>query len=205
MDKNEIAPITDTGDIPENQSSKDKSLIFQGEEKSDYYYEIYDKSKEVIKIIFASEYRFNVLYNYLDKMQLNKDFKEIIIIFDFNNLAEHLDFIQVEALLKAINKKNKNINANLSLIIKNCNLKDEDYRPKEPVELKLKKLEIQDELYSFSPNIKFLFSKCKADEVVLKKFKFNSKEQLEDFSDFIQIISCNKLTVDDFFIELFIK
>lgn len=205
MDKNEIAPITDTGDIPENQSSKDKSLIFQGEEKSDYYYEIYDKSKEVIKIIFASEYRFNVLYNYLDKMQLNKDFKEIIIIFDFNNLAEHLDFIQVEALLKAINKKNKNINANLSLIIKNCNLKDEDYRPKEPVELKLKKLEIQDELYSFSPNIKFLFSKCKADEVVLKKFKFNSKEQLEDFSDFIQIISCNKLTLDDFFIELIIK
>ena len=71
--------------------------------------------------------------------------------------------------------------------------------------LEFKKLEISDELYSFSPYVKTIFFNFKVEELVLKKFKFNSKSQLNDFCNLIYNTRCKKLTLDDFFIELIIK
>ena len=95
----------------------------------------------------------------------------------------------------------------INSVIQNCLIEDKEYEPLFDGEriVKLNKLEISDELYSFSPNLQTLFSNFKPNKLVLKKFKFNSKAQLKDFSDFIQNSSCNELTLDDFFIELIIK
>ena len=204
MEKPEYKYETDRGNDKNDSTKTNESFIFIKEPKNYNYYEIYDNTNKIIKMIFGSEKGFNVKKSYLDKIQ-NNNFKEIIIIFDFNNLAEKLLFKDLEALLKRVRDTTK---AELSLIIKNCLLNEEEkdndkYEPQE--NFKLKKLEIDDELYSFSPNIYQLFKNFKAKELILKKFKFNSKDQLNDFSSFIESIECNKLTLDDFFIELIIK
>ena len=103
--------------------------------------------------------------------------------------------------------KNNQDKTKLSLIIQNCLIEDKEYEPlfKDINKLELNKLVISDELYSFSPYIKPLFDNVKATDLTLKKFKFNSKAQLSEFSDFIINSGCEKLTLDDFFIELIIK
>jgi len=42
-------------------------------------------------------------------------------------------------------------------------------------------------------------------ELILKKFKFNSKTQLLNFCEFIIKVGCKKLTLEDIFIDLIIK
>ena len=130
-----------------------------------------------------------------------------IFIFDFNNLAEKLDIKKVENIILKFYQiiKDSPDKTNLSLIIQNCLIEDKEYQPIFNEIIHFNKFEISDELYSFSPNINTLFSNVRAYELTLKKFKFNSKSQLLDFSNFIISSSCKKLTLDDFFIELIIK
>ena len=215
MDEIEIPKITDDGENKENfvQNTKGKSEFFENVEvggKDCKYYEIIYEEKRFAKLIFCSENELKQKGDDYYKVIFDpKKYDEIILIFDFNNLAEKLDFIKLEVI---INKFLDHINDNqdktiLSLIIQNCLIEDKDYEPlfKEKNTLYLNKLVISDELYSFSPYIKTLFAHVKAKDLTLKKFKFNSKAQLSEFSDFIINSGCEKLTLDDFFIELIIK
>lgn len=104
-------------------------------------------------------------------------YEEIIIILDFNNLTQKLEINKLEKLIKKfVDKINLEQNKpKLDLIIQNCLLEDRDkYDPLlndeliEDETINLNKFELSDELYSFSPNIKTLFEKFRADEVVLK-------------------------------------
>ena len=192
---------------------KDDSIFFNSQQISGKYYEIIEGKKA--QIIFCD---FDELVKKGDANKTINDnldnFDEITFICDFNNLAETLEIRTLENVInKFIKLKNeKKYNTEFSLIIQNCLLADKEDNQIKPlfsdeadIHLNFKKLEISDELYSFSPYIKTLFFKFRVEELVLKKFKFNSKAQLIDFCNFISITSCKKLTLDDFFIELIIK
>ena len=218
MEENEIPKkMTDDGENNINnvpvQNIKGKSEFFENAEvggKDCKYYEILYEEKRLAKIIFCSEKELKIkgeeYYNVIFKP---RKYDEIILIFDFNNLAEKLDVTKLEEIVYKFLEhiKENQDKTNLSLIIQNCLIEDKDYEPlfKNIDTLKLNKLVISDELYSFSPYIKQLFANVRADELTLKKFKFNSKAQLSEFSDFILSSGCTKLTLDDFFIELIIK
>ena len=216
MEENEIPIMTDNGENIENssvQNIKGKSEFFENAEvggKDCKYYEIIYEEKKLAKLIFCSEKEVKQKEDKFYKVIFKPGkYDEIILIFDFNNLEEKLDLSLME---KIINKFLDHIKSNqdktkLSLIIQNCLIEDKEYEPlfKDINKLELNKLVISDELYSFSPYIKPLFDNVKATDLTLKKFKFNSKAQLSEFSDFIINSGCEKLTLDDFFIELIIK
>ena len=218
MEENEIPIMTNNGENIENssvQNIKGKSEFFEKAEvggKDCKYYEIIYEEKKLAKLIFCSE---NEVKQKEDEAYYSKvifkpgKYDEIILIFDFNNLAEKLDVIKLESIVYKFldHIRDNQDKTNLSLIIQNCLIEDKDYEPlfKNIDTLKLNKLVISDELYSFSPYIKPLFDNVKATDLTLKKFKFNSKAQLSEFSDFIINSGCEKLTLDDFFIELIIK
>ena len=205
---------TDQGESIQPAYKKNESIFFNNEAINGKYYEKINGPKA--QIIFGDRSALSIKED--DSKTINnklKEFKEIIFIFDFNNLAETLELNKLEKIIKKFIEQKKNINncqTEFSLIIQNCLLdekEDEEMRPlfkdlpKE--DLYFKKLEISDELYSFSPYIKTLFFNLKVEELVLRKFKFNSKSQLLDFCNIIYNTSCKKLTLDDFFIELIIK
>ena len=205
---------TDQGESIQPAYNKNESIFFNNEAINGKYYEKINGPKA--QIIFGDRSALSIKED--DSKTINnklKEFKEIIFIFDFNNLAETLELNKLEKIIKKFIEQKKNINnckTEFSLIIQNCLLdekEDEEMRPlfkdlpKE--DLYFKKLEISDELYSFSPYIKTLFFNFKVEELVLRKFKFNSKSQLLDFCNIIYNTSCKKLTLDDFFIELIIK
>ena len=218
MEENEIPIMTDKGENIENssvQNIKGKSEFFEKAEvggKDCKYYEIIYEEKKLAKLIFCSE---NEVKQKEDEAYYSKvifkpgKYDEIILIFDFNNLAEKLDLTRMEKIIYKFldHIKNNQDKTKLSLIIQNCLIEDKEYEPlfKDINKLYLNKLVISDELYSFSPYIKPLFDNVKATDLTLKKFKFNSKTQLSEFSDFIISSGCEKLTLDDFFIELIIK
>ena len=216
MEENEIPIMTDNGENIENssvQNIKGKSEFFENAEvggKDCKYYEIIYEEKKLAKLIFCSEKEVKQKEDKFYKVIFKPGkYDEIILIFDFNNLEEKLDLSLME---KIINKFLDHIKSNqdktkLSLIIQNCLIEDKEYEPlfKDINKLELNKLVISDELYSFSTYIKPLFDNVKAKDLTLKKFKFNSKAQLSEFSDFIINSGCEKLTLDDFFIELIIK
>ena len=218
MEENEIPIMTDKGENIENssvQNIKGKSEFFEKAEvggKDCKYYEIIYEEKKLAKLIFCSE---NEVKQKEDEAYYSKvifkpgKYDEIILIFDFNNLAEKLDLTRMEKIIYKFldHIKSNQDKTKLSLIIQNCLIEDKEYEPlfKDINKLELNKLVISDELYSFSPYIKPLFDNVKATDLTLKKFKFNSKAQLSEFSDFIINSGCEKLTLDDFFIELIIK
>ena len=216
MEENEIPIMTDNGENIENssvQNIKGKSEFFENAEvggKDCKYYEIIYEEKKLAKLIFCSEKEVKQKEDKFYKVIFKPGkYDEIILIFDFNNLEEKLDLSLMEKIIyKFLNHiKNNQDKTKLSLIIQNCLIEDKEYEPlfKDINKLYLNKLVISDELYSFSPYIKPLFDNVKATDLTLKKFKFNSKAQLSEFSDFIINSGCEKLTLDDFFIELIIK
>ena len=193
--------------------NSNSSEVFENERigGNNSYYEIISKDKKRLKLIFTSDEEINRKVNSATT-KINggiSELEEIIFIFDFNKLSVTLDLNKLESLLKLFLDffKTQQNTPNISIIIQNCLIEDKEYEPlfKDEMIVKLNKLEISDELYSFSPYLKTLFSNFKTNELVLKKFKFSSKAQLKDFSEFILKSSCNKLTLDDFFIELIIK
>ena len=216
MEENEIPIMTDNGENIENssvQNIKGKSEFFENAEvggKDCKYYEIIYEEKKLAKLIFCSEKEVKQKEDKFYKVIFKPGkYDEIILIFDFNNLAEKLDLTRMEKIIYKFldHIKNNQDKTKLSLIIQNCLIEDKEYEPlfKDINKLELNKLVISDELYSFSPYIKPLFDNVKATDLTLKKFKFNSKAQLSEFSDFIINSGCEKLTLDDFFIELIIK
>ena len=216
MEENEIPIMTDNGENIENssvQNIKGKSEFFENAEvggKDCKYYEIIYEEKKLAKLIFCSEKEVKQKEDKFYKVIFKPGkYDEIILIFDFNNLEEKLDLSLMEKIIYKFldHIKSNQDKTKLSLIIQNCLIEDKEYEPlfKDINKLELNKLVISDELYSFSPYIKPLFDNVKATDLTLKKFKFNSKAQLSEFSDFIINSGCEKLTLDDFFIELIIK
>ena len=212
MDYREISKNVYRGDRTFVQNKKDKSQFFINEDlggKEIKYFEIHNEVKKQAKLIFTSEGEMNrKTSDYDGEVKFEpRYYDEIIFIFDFNNLAEKLDIKKVENIILKFYQiiKDSPDKTNLSLIIQNCLIEDKEYQPIFNEIIHFNKFEISDELYSFSPNINTLFSNVRAYELTLKKFKFNSKSQLLDFSNFIISSSCKKLTLDDFFIELIIK
>ena len=150
----------------------------------------------------------------------------LYLVFDFENLSKRLDdertgayffrniiyynkYINMNSENKYVqnNSDNKEDNTHLNIVIKNCVFNNNNTKNFFFVdeEFKLNKLIISDELYSMSPYIDVLFEKFKPKIFVLKKFKINSKLQLENFVHFIIKTGCEELVLDDIFIELIIK
>ena len=189
-----------------------KSIIFKDNDYFKDYYEILSQDGKKVKVVFRNQEILNSLNTKFKNKELNIEkfeiFDEIILIFDFQNLSIDLDTQilknVIEIFLQNINDKDK---TKLSLIIKNTYINPEkDLTPISYQEkLILNKLEINDELYSFSTNLNLLFPNIQVHELVLKKFKYQSKQQLLNFCEFIHKSGCKILTLDDTFIELIIK
>ena len=161
-----------------------------------------------------------------DQKDLQKNIEKgkdnLTFVFDFENLSKKLDegninndnnFKEIIYKNRFINKEdNKNENKiitednlNLNIVIKNCLVSNRNNLYYEDKNLKLNKLIISDELYSMSPYIDILFQKFKPKSLTLKKFKINSKLQLNNFLKFIINTGCEELNLDDIFVELIIK
>ena len=184
--------------------------IFEGEKCSEKYIKIFSKDDECVKLIILSQ----AILTDISELKINKfnliTFQEITLIIDFPHLAEKLKIKTLYILLGNLNKNIGNKEkTKLSLIIKNCYIDGKDKNDLASSlndEIILNKLEIDDELYSISSiNLNSLFPKLKVDELILKRFKFNSKTQLENFYKFIIRVQCTKLTLDDIFVELIIR
>ena len=193
-----------------NQKEQNESIIFKGGHVGTYYIEIANEEQN-LKIVFRTNEELNSK-TAKDMCNINEDnledFKEITLIFDFQSLSQNLNIDNLSQLIKnlwnPIERLNKEkTDLKLSLIIRNCLI--EEIKPIDIENFKLNKLEISDELYSISNNLDTLFPDLEVNELILKKFKFNSKLQLSNFCKFITRIDCKKLMLDDIFIELIIK
>ena len=203
---------------PENEFSEKKSeqiktnyklsLIFKNIQTSTEYLEIYNKEKNQIMVIFLNPSEINSKNSDFSEIIHDKinQIQEIIIIFDFQRLSLELE---TDELFKIIKKFYESIDyePNISLIIKNSYINPEkELKPiLFPNRLKLNKLEIHDEIYSLSTRLGKLLPDIEVNELILKKFKFNSKNQLSNFLKFILRVGCKKLTLEDIFVELIIK
>ena len=131
----------------------------------------------------------------------------LTLVFDLENLTKELDknIENSYTFEEIINNNTKNIdNEHLNIVIKNSLVGKSNslYAEKDLI---LNELHISDELYSMSPNINTLFEKFKPKKLVLKKFKINSKNQLNTFLEFIFNTGCEELELEDIFVELIIK
>ena len=197
--------------VQNNQKKQnEKSKIFKEGNVGTNYIEI-DNDEQNLKIVFRMNEELNSKtaknMNEINEKNL-EEYKEITLIFDFQSLSQNLNIDNLSQLIKnlwdpieRLNKETTNIK--LSLIIRNCLI--EEIKPIDIDNLKLNKLEISDELYSISNNLDILFPDLEVNELVLKKFKFNSKLQLSNFCKFITRVDCKKLLLDDIFVELIIK
>ena len=219
MNEPELTPIGDDDDYKnKKKESKDNiqydiknSVIFENTECNSEYIEVLNNESKELKIIFRNpgELETNNSPKHPMNSQKLNSFQEVTIIFDFQRLSLELS---TEELKKLIEKFQTNISSQetkLSLIIRNTfiNPYKEIFPLDIPLELILNKLEIWDELHGLSTNLNLdkIFTKVKANELILKKFKFNSKAQLSTFCQFIQRVECKKLTLEDINIELIIK
>ena len=218
MNEPELTPIDDDDYKNKKIKSKDNikydiknSRIFENTECNSEYIEVLNNDNKEIKIIFRTQEALEINNSPTHTINSEKldSFQEVTIIFDFQILSIELS---TEELKKLIEKFQTNISSQetkLSLIIRNTFIDpDKEIFPLDmPLELILNKLEIWDELYGLSTNLNLdkIFTKVKANELVLKKFKFNSKAQLSTFCQFIQRVECKKLTLEDINIELIIK
>ena len=158
-------------------------------DKKDKSYYILSNNKTTFIIIRDLEFK-------LSDINLG-DYKDITLVFDFENLDRKLEPKEV---VNFIDNNNKPTN----IIIKNCYVENIS-KFFENVNLELDLLYISDELYSMSPNLQILFDNVKAKKLILKKIKINSKLQLNNFMEFISKIGCEELYLEDIFIELLIK
>ena len=126
-----------------------------------------------------------------------KDYKNLTLVFDFENLTKKLEPKKFRDFIDINNKP-------INIIIKNC-LVQNISNFFENLDLELDLLYISDELYCMSPNLQILFENVKVKKLVLKKMKINSKFQLNKFLEFILKIGCEKLYLEDIYIELLIK
>ena len=206
----------------ENEENIQRSQIFKEDKCSDKYMEIFSKDNECVKLIIISQEILNRLADESENSKIVKNnlnnLKEITIIIDYPHLAEQLD---TQILNKLISKFYTNIDniekTKFNLAIKNCYI--DERKMEKPITqifednndnnnnklVILNKLEINDELYSVSIHLNYLFPNIKVNELILRKFKFNSKAQLDNFYKFIRRVECTKLTLNDFFIELIIR
>ena len=196
-----------------SKNNKIQSKIFGNSECTSEYIEKITNinNYQCIYIIFRTQGEINSKNtNNINKENLTK-FNEIQLIFDFENLNYELDLEGLSKIINTFSKEIENINQNygysiiLSLIIKNCLIGFENEIKPIKDKLILNKLEINDELYSFTTNLDNIFPNLEVNELVLKKFKFNSKLQLSNFCQFIIRVDCKILTLEDIFIELIIK
>ena len=127
--------------------------------------------------------------------------KSKTLVFDLWNINEFLEPKDNELITNIIKKVKPN-----SLVIKHCPIKEEFnfYKDGEDL-LELDGLYITDELYTMSPCLNKLFNYIRPKKLQLKKIKINSKDQLNNFFDFILKTECKELILDDIFIELLIK
>ena len=185
-------------------SNEGKSIIFKNQNCDRDYIELSNQFKDYLKLIF----RRSVIFNNSEIIQENKlnEYKEVYLIFDFYCLSHELDLSDVNRILKSLNKaiidKEK---TSLNLIIQNSLIQFFKPIDQEINNLLLKELIISDELYNISGNLSNLFNSVKVEKLVLKKFKFNSKLQLDILFDFILKMECTELELEDFFIELIIQ
>ena len=126
--------------------------------------------------------------------------KKVILVFDFWNISDTLNSENQNDVEKIINEYKPK-----SIVIKHCLIKENFNLYKGKDTLKLEGLYLTDELYSMSPNLGSLFNNIRAKKLMLKKIKINSKKQLNNFFDFIKMIKCEELILDDIFIELILK
>ena len=183
---------------------KSESYIFKDVKLTTEYIEIIDEKRKLI-IVFRSQSELNSKNHHEIIKEKISDLNEITLIFDYESLSIELDTSELKSFIFSI--YNNISNQKLNLIIKNTYMNpDKELTPiSNEKKLILNKLEINDELYSFSPNLNFLFPNIEVNELILKKFKFNSKTQLSDFFQFIINTKCRTLTLDDIFIELIIQ
>jgi len=130
-------------------------------------------------------------------------FNSIEFIFDFTNFSEELDLESLDKYLENMNNKIDKTKTKLNLIIKNCyiNTEKEIHQVSKNNNLILNKLEISDELYMLSTCLHYVFPNIKVNELILRRFKFNSKSQLSKFCEFIRGVECTKLTLDIFLLN----
>ena len=192
-----------------SDKSEIESNIFDYKIKpEDYYYEIIDNENK-IQIIIRSDKTLNAINTNTKPLKNIEKFKEITLIVDYESLSLELDTQELKKLIANIYSKINGKKTELNLIIQNSYINSEkklaQINDKKNNTINLNKLEISDELYSFSGKLHYLFENVQANELTLKHFKFNSKSQLEHFTKFIICSNCQKLTLDDIFIELLIK
>ena len=133
----------------------------------------------------------------LDSLDIDKHKnKYLTLIFNLENLSKKLDCKKVMNIIDKYKPEN--------IIIKNSRVENLDNMYKDE-DLNLNELFISDELYSMSGNLDILFPRFKAKILTLKKFKINSKFQLNKFLNFIEKVGCEELILDDISIELLIK
>ena len=202
-DKDNLENINDN-----EQSDSNQSKIFDDQEISGEYIEIFKDVGNFELIIRTSGMLNRIISNflYLKQKELEK-FKEITFIFDFTSFSEELELESLDKFLENMNNKIDKTKTKLNLIIKNCyiNTEKEMHQVSKDNILSLNKLEIRDELYMLSTCLNEVFPNIKVNELILRRFKFNSKSQLSKFCEFIRGVECTKLTLDDIFIELIIK
>ena len=147
------------------------------------------------------------------KEEKENENKSLSLIIDINNLAKDIKFDELTIIKEIITKitfgeleySDKN-DYNLNIYIKNCLFETEGNIFYEDSKLYLNQLYISDELYSLSPRLDKFFANLRPKKLTIKKIKINSKQQLENFYDFIiKNDQCEDLTLEDFFIELIIK
>ena len=209
MESQKITP-KDNSSNKNKEEERKNSIIFQTAQISSNYLEITSNDNKFIKLIFRSPGEIHSKNERLYEIDVDNinQFNEITLIIDFERLSLELEIDELRSL---IDKLYSNIEIvyekKFSLIIKNSlfsipeTLNSIEFANK----LVLNKLEIDDELYALSPILEDLFKNLEANELILKKFKFNSKSQLSKFYKFILSVNCKKLTLEDIFIELILK
>ena len=123
------------------------------------------------------------------------------LVFDLWDINDFLENKDNKSITKIIDIFQPN-----SLVIKHCPIKEEFFfYQNENNLLELNELYVTDELYTMSPCLNKLFNNIKTEKLQLRKIKINSKDQLNNFFNFITKIECEELILDDIFIELLIK
>ena len=125
--------------------------------------------------------------------------ENLTIVFNFEDLSKQLSPKFASNIILKFQPKSLKIE-NTLVESSNDNFFDNNK------ELKFDILYISDECYSMSPHLNDLFPSFEAKTLILKKMKINSKKQLDNFLKFIKNTkNCEKLILEDIFIELLIK
>ena len=191
-----------------DKENDEYSKIFDELEISGEYLEILKEMVNLELIIRTSGMLNRIIAKLGDiKIKELEKFEEITLIFDYTSFSEELDLEKLDQFIGSMNNKIDKTKTKINLIIKNCyiNTEKEIHQVSKENNLIINKLEIRDELYMLSTCLCEVFPNIKVTELILRRFKFNSKSQLSKFCEFIRGVECKKLTLDDIFIELIIK